>query len=113
MYNVCYVLMRKRPTITSQAHVVWVLQPMALIYCVLSYCVCVCVCVCVQGKVAEKRALDRSRSLHARVRYIEMVSHYTHTLARHHLVFKHAQQYGHLALHRVVMYTLLLSRQYA
>ena len=103
MYNVCYVLMRKRPTITSSTCCVGPASPW------LSYTVCyhiVCVCVCVQGKVAEKRALDRSRSLHARVRYIEMVSHYTHTLARHHLVFKHAQQYGHLALHRVVMYTL-------
>ena len=32
--------------------------------------------LCSQGKVAEKRALDRSRSVHARVRYIEMVSEY-------------------------------------
>ena len=35
---------------------------------------CVYVYVRAQGKVAEKRALDRSRSLHARVRHIEMVS---------------------------------------
>ena len=52
-------------------------------------CIYTCTClshgVCVlQGKVAEKRALDRSRSLHARVRYIEMVSlyHYTDSMIR-------------------------------
>ena len=45
---------------------------------IIMSCLCIpwiaCSCCMLQGKVAEKRALDKSRSLHARVRYIEMVS---------------------------------------